>query len=155
MWVFNSLITKLERTFKKQIPLGGVIRWFEFTRDSCKRKDWVGRAKKAGQGPCRQTSLARQFCPWPALFMSVFTTILQAIELHYPFHSNNMNRIQMWYLMMSCLLNDFRTAWHAAANYCQLEGRRASTKVPIFLWKIPVIYSLCLKNEFLFHWLNL
>lgn len=81
--------------------------------------------------------------------------ILQAIELHDPFHSNNTNRIQIWYLMMSYLLNNFRTAWHTAANYCQLEGRRASTKVLVFPWKIPVIYSLCLKNEFLFHWLNL
>lgn len=109
---------------------------------------------RQAKGPVDALHLLSSFASGQ-LCLCLCSTILQAIELNYPFHSSNMNRIQMWYLMMSYLLNDFRTAWHVAANYCQLEGCRAFTKVPILPWKIPVIYSLCLKNEFLFHWLNL
>lgn len=50
MWVFNPLIIKLERTFKKQIPLGGAACWLKFTRDSCKREEGAGQAKEA-RGP--------------------------------------------------------------------------------------------------------
>lgn len=83
----------------------------------------------------------------PCLWLHV-PQVSRAIELHYPFHSNPMNGIQRRYLMMSCLLNGSRTAWLSAENYCRLEGRCACTKVPALLWKIPVIYRLCLKNEF-------
>ena len=155
MRVFNPFIIKLRKNIKKANTCEGQHNDLNSHEISVKGRPELGGQRKKSQGLCRQTSLAKQFCLWPALFMSVCTMIPQAVELNYPFHSNNMSRIQMWYLMMSCLLNDFRTAWHIAANYCQLENCRASTKVPIFPWKIRGIYSVCLKNEFLFHWLNL
>lgn len=130
--------------------MGAAAHWFKFTRDSCKTEAELRGQRKASQRLCRPTLLTKQFCLRPPLFMCVCTMILQAIELHYPFHSNNMNRIQMWYLMMPCVLNDFRTAWQIVANYCQLEGRCASTKVPIFPWIILVIYSDVSKMNFYF-----
>lgn len=107
----------------------------KFTPDSGKRASLRARKKQT-----RALSLlAKQFCLWPALFMSRCVPILQAIELHYPFHSYNMNRIQMRYLMMSCLSPGFGTAWLAAANSCQPEGRCASATAPTSPRKTPAI----------------
>lgn len=103
----------------------------KFTPNSWKKRP-SGCPEKASQGPCGPTSLAKQSCLWPALFVSLCVLILQAIELHYPFHSYNTNRIQMRYLMMSCLSAGFGTAWLTAANYCQPEGCCASAPVPAF-----------------------
>lgn len=151
MRVLNFLLYQTRKNIKKnKYPREGQHTDLNSQGIPAKGRPELRGQRKASQGLCRPTSLAKQFCLRPALSMSACTMILQAIELHYPFHSNNMNRIQMWYLMMSCVLNDFRTAWHVAANYCQLEGHCASTKVPIFLWIILVIYSDVSKMNFYF-----